>query len=208
MQDLGSLGGNFGGANYINNRGDVAGGAQAADGTFHAFLWHHGKLVDLAPVGGAVHAFGDALDDRDQVVGNELDANFKETIGALWSDGRGYDLNTLVAPTSFQMISADYINDQGEIFGHGVYTSGPNNGDARVFVLYRNPSVPLPSTPTAAAPLATTHTRASLATARHGSTPDRLMARMPDLLLGSRAMRVNGATWPIHIHPRAVSALR
>lgn len=208
MRDLGSLGGGFGAANYVNNRGDVTGGALAADDTFHGFLWRQGKLVDLPPVGDAVHAFGNALNDRDQVVGNELDADFNETDAALWSDGRGYDLNTLVGPTSFQMISADYINDQGAIFGHGVYTSGPDRGDARVFVLYRNPSVPLPSTPTHAASLPTTRARESLADAPYGSNRDPVAARMPQLLLGPRAMRGSTATWPLHVHPSAASALR
>src|SRR5262249_31191453 len=67
--------------------------------------------------------------------------------------GHGYELNTLVAPSDFQIISADYINNRGEIYGHGVYTSGPNAGDARVFALTRNPSVPLPAAPKAARPL-------------------------------------------------------
>lgn len=69
-------------------------------------------------------------------------------IAALWSGGHGYDLNTLVTPSPVQMTSADYINDHGDIVGHGVLTSGPNSGAQRIFVLIRNPSVPLPGTPT------------------------------------------------------------
>jgi probable HAF family extracellular repeat protein len=133
MPDLGTLDGSFGAAGYVNNRGDVTGFEVAADGAVHGFLWRDGKLTDLPPVGGAVHAFGNALNDRDQVVGNELDADFNETDASLWSDGHGYDLNRLVGPTSFRMISADFINDQGAIFGHGVYTSGPDKRVARVF---------------------------------------------------------------------------
>jgi hypothetical protein len=55
------------------------------------------------------------------------------------------------------MISADDITDKGEIFGHGVYTSGPNAGDQRVFVLIRNPSVPLPANSTVGLPPHSTH---------------------------------------------------
>ena len=55
------------------------------------------------------------------------------------------------------MISADDITDKGEIFGHGVYTSGPNAGDQRVFVLIRNPSVPLPPNSTVGRPLHSTY---------------------------------------------------
>jgi probable HAF family extracellular repeat protein len=146
MIDLGTLGGNFGMADYVNNRGDVSGwSTTAGDQGVDGFLWHNGKMIDLPVVGDAALAFGNAVNNLDQVVGNENDANNNEVIAALWSGGHGYDLNTLVAPSSFQMISADYINDQGTIFGHGVYTSGPNAGDARVFVLTRNPSVPLPA---------------------------------------------------------------
>jgi hypothetical protein len=47
------------------------------------------------------------------------------------------------------MISADYINNQGDIVGHGVLT----NGDQRIFPLIRNPSVPLPPVPAPARPL-------------------------------------------------------
>ena len=56
-------------------------------------------------------AFGNAVNDRDQVVGNENTASNHEVIAALWSGGHGYDLNTLVAPNPLQMISADYITN-------------------------------------------------------------------------------------------------
>jgi hypothetical protein len=38
------------------------------------------------------------------------------------------------------MASAEYINDRGDIVGHGVLA----NGEQRMFLLTRNPSVPLP----------------------------------------------------------------
>ena len=157
MLDLGTPNGDFGFANYINQRGDSTGAYFASDGNFHGVLWHHGKMVDLPPVGGAAQAFGNAINDRDQVVGNQSDSNFNEVSAALWTGGHGYDLNTLVAPSDFQMISADYIDNRGEIFGHGLYTSGPNAGNARVFVLIRNPSVPLPAGSTAGRLLPRTH---------------------------------------------------
>ena len=80
-----------------------------------------------------------------QVVGTEADANGNELSAVLWSGGHGYILNTLIAPSKLHMVSADYINDQGEIVGHGVL-----NGHQRAFLLIRNPSVPLP--PAAARP--------------------------------------------------------
>ena len=64
----------------------------------------------------------------------------------LWSGGHGYNLNTLIAPSALHLTSADYIGDQGQIVGHGVL----RNGHQRVFLLLRDPSVPLP--PAAARP--------------------------------------------------------
>jgi hypothetical protein len=39
--------------------------------------------------------------------------------------------------------SGEYIDDRGDIFGHGVYP----NDDSRMFLLLRDPSVPLPGVP-------------------------------------------------------------
>jgi uncharacterized membrane protein len=151
MIKLPTIGGGYGFGFWINQRGDVTGGylAPPHQRNFHGFLWHDGHMTDLPPVGGAAWAFGNALNDRDQVVGNENTASNHEIIAALWSGGHGYDLNTLVAPNPLQMISADYITNQGDIFGHGVLP----NGDQRIFLLIRNPCVPLPSAPAPARPL-------------------------------------------------------
>jgi probable HAF family extracellular repeat protein len=146
MKNLGSLGGVFAAANYISADGDIA-GTSSLPGNHHAdaVLWRNGKRIALPPVGGAATANGNAANDHGQVVGNENDAHNNEIIAALWTaNGRGYDLNTLVAPSSFRMISADYIDDKGDIVGHGFYTRGPNKGDARMFLLVRSSSVPLP----------------------------------------------------------------
>jgi probable HAF family extracellular repeat protein len=153
MIDLGTLGGGFGFASWVNGRGDVVGGSLAPDQAFHGFLWRHGTMIDLPPVGGAPWAFANAVNDYDQVIGNETTINGShELMAVLWAGGRGYNLNTLVAPNPLRMISADYINNQGDIVGHGVLP----NGDQRMFLLIRNTSVPLPlhSTPPGALPLA------------------------------------------------------
>jgi probable HAF family extracellular repeat protein len=152
MIDLGTPGGGFGFAGYINQRGDAAGGYVTSDGVFHGILWRRRQIVDLPPVGGAAQAFGNAVNNRDQVVGNEDDGNFNEIIASLWTRGHGYDLNMLVAPNPLQMTSADYINDQGDIVGHGVLP----DGSQRIFLLIRNPSVPLPPISTPARPLPST----------------------------------------------------
>ena len=138
--DLGTLGGDFGFANWVSERGDVVGGAQEPDQNFHGFLWRNGRMHDLPPVGGAPWAFANGVNDHGQAVGNITDAQGMNELGAiLWSGGHGYDLNTLIAPSALHLTSAEYVNDRGEIVGHGVLP----NGDQRVFLLVRNPSVPL-----------------------------------------------------------------
>jgi probable HAF family extracellular repeat protein len=151
MIKLSTIGGGYGFASWINQRGDVTGGYLALphQRSFHGFLWRDGRMTDLPPVGGAAWAFGNAVNDQDQVIGNENTASNHEIIAALWSGGHGYDLNTLVAPNSLQMISADYITNHGDIFGHGVLP----NSDQRIFLLIRNPGVPLPPYSTSARPL-------------------------------------------------------
>jgi probable HAF family extracellular repeat protein len=149
MIDLGTPDGNFGGANDINQRGDSAGAYFASDGNFHGILWRGRQMIDLPPVGDAPWAFGNALNDQDQVVGNEgvfnfNDGSFTEILASLWTGGHGYDLNTLVAPNQLQMTSADYIDDRGDIVGHGFMP----DGSQRMFLLIRNPGVPLPATST------------------------------------------------------------
>ena len=120
-------------------------------------------------------------DLHSQVVGNEVDANNNEVIAALWTAGHGYDLNTLVAPSSFQMLSADQINDQGTIFGQGVYTGGPNAGDPRIFILIRNPSVPLSAATPPSRPLPRNHKPDTISLARHLAHRDRTAAAIRQL---------------------------
>jgi len=166
MIDLGTLGGDLGAGTYVNDRGDVAGWSfTTGDQGFHGFLWHNGKMTDLPPIGGAAFASAESVNNQDEVVGVGYDSNGNEVSAFLWTGGHGYDLNTLVAPSDFQINSADYINNRGEIYGHGIYTSGPNAGDARVFVLIRNPSVPLPAAPKAARPVPATTKRNAIALA-------------------------------------------
>jgi probable HAF family extracellular repeat protein len=148
LRDLGTLGGDFSGANYVSQSGDIAGWSTLrGDHSFDGVLWRRGRKIDLPPVGGAPNAFGNAVNDHGQVVGNETNGDFNEIIAALWSGGHGYDLNTLVAPQRLQLTSAEWIDDRGDIVAHGV---GPD-GAQRMFLLIPNPGVPLPRVSTAAA---------------------------------------------------------
>jgi probable HAF family extracellular repeat protein len=133
-----------GSATWINDQGDVTGYTCGAtlDSPCTGFLWRQGKLTILPATGAG---FGGAdptsMNDRDQVVGYELRTNETPVIAALWVNGHPYNLNKLIAPTSLRLTSANYINNQGEIVGYGTLP----NGEQRMFLLTRNPAVPLPN---------------------------------------------------------------
>ncbi|MFF0469230.1 hypothetical protein ACFYPX_17585 [Micromonospora zamorensis] len=69
LVELGTLGGDSSSAVAMNNRGDVVGRAQAADGTYSGFLWRHGRMTDL----GALTPTD--VNDRGQVVGYPTDGS-------------------------------------------------------------------------------------------------------------------------------------
>jgi probable HAF family extracellular repeat protein len=139
--DLGTLGGPNGLANWVNAAGAVTGNADVPNGTHHAFLWENGRMRELPPVGGAPCSNGEAVNNPGDVVGNNSDCQGNLLTAVLWRDGHGYDLNTLIAPSPLHLTNARYINDQGRIVADGFLP----NGDQRVVLLTRNPSVPLPA---------------------------------------------------------------
>jgi probable HAF family extracellular repeat protein len=52
LTDLGTLGGGFSQAIWLNNEGEAVGGAlTAGDEEFHATLWRNGHITDLNPDG-------------------------------------------------------------------------------------------------------------------------------------------------------------
>jgi probable HAF family extracellular repeat protein len=73
MTDLGTLGGDNGIAQALNNRSSVSGSADLADASHHAYLWSNGRMRDLRPFGDALCSNGNGINDRDQVVGNATD---------------------------------------------------------------------------------------------------------------------------------------
>jgi len=131
MLDLGTLGGDFGSANWVNDAGDVVGWATPpGDSTAHAVLWKRGVITDLTGVGSSQCTVAAAINARDQIVGSTC----SESDALLWTDGKQYDLNTLIAPSTLHLTSAEYISDKGEIVGHGTLP----NGDQHVFLLIPN----------------------------------------------------------------------
>ncbi len=118
MTDLGSLGGTFGFAYTLNNRGQVIGQSNlVGDQIFDQFFWDRGKLVDLyaATTGGKIIT-ANAINDAGQIVGG---ADFSSTGGlqhsaVLWQNGVAINLGTL-SGDCFSEASA--INSKGQVVG-------------------------------------------------------------------------------------------
>lgn len=127
VKDLGTLGGQTSGAYALNETGQVAGSAEAADGSTQAFVFRGGRMVDLGR-GTAfrnTEAFG--INDAGQVVGagsTERQVVTQDTgkaIGSvpvsralLWEGEKVQDLAAGKARD---------INNRGQVVGHTV--AGP-----------------------------------------------------------------------------------
>lgn len=124
LRDLGTLGGDNGTAIWINNAGEIVGDADVPGSqTHHAFLWRRGVMTDLGTLGRDSHAT--AINSKSQVVGyffisGRTDPPFRHPF--LWEkNGPMVDLNTLIpANAGLELVSADNINERGEIVGVGV----------------------------------------------------------------------------------------
>jgi len=108
VMELGSLGGegHWSFATKVNERGQIIGDSQLADGSQHAFLWEDGVMKDLGTLGGT-QSTANAINDRGQIIGTSLQADFS-THGVLWEGGTATDLGTFT-PTA--------INARGDILG-------------------------------------------------------------------------------------------
>jgi probable HAF family extracellular repeat protein len=113
MRDVGTLGGTFGAANGLNNRGQVVGFSDLeGDLTTHAFIWDRGVLTDIGTFGGD-NSFATWVNDSGQVVG---DADLPDGThhGFVWSNGRMTDIGTLGGDACS---NAFYINARGQVVG-------------------------------------------------------------------------------------------
>jgi probable HAF family extracellular repeat protein len=86
----------YGTATDINNRGQVVGGSNTADGgedsPHHAFLWERGRMIDLGTLGGSF-SLATAINERGQVVGlSDTGTAGGGLHGFLWEDGKMIDL--------------------------------------------------------------------------------------------------------------------
>jgi probable HAF family extracellular repeat protein len=71
--EFGTFGGMTSGSSELNDRGQVVGWADFANGTRHAFVWENGAMADLGTLGGAFST-GYSINDRGMAVGSSQDA--------------------------------------------------------------------------------------------------------------------------------------
>jgi probable HAF family extracellular repeat protein len=134
VTDLGNLGGTGGIAGNhacaINNRGQVVGHSELAnDTTFHGFLWtRENGMRDLHTLPNDAASLALGINDRGEVVGASLDANFNPR-AVLWDNNAMTDLNTLISANSgLYLLLAASINSSGEIVGLAVTNTGELHG--------------------------------------------------------------------------------
>lgn len=134
MIDLGTLGGAWGTAGALNNRGQVIGNSSlAADpgacigignpANCHPFFWDDGKLVDLSTQSGGVMFAANAINDDGEVVGigDFSGAGASPFDAALWRNGVVTDLGS-VAGDCFSQAFA--INSRGQVIGQSISCDG------------------------------------------------------------------------------------
>jgi len=138
---VGALGGTYGYAAWLNDSGEVVGGAtNEGDQTFLAFHWKNGKMTNLGTLPGNVCSVSDAINSSGQVVGGSGISGFAffpactDSVehAFLSENGRMIDLNRFVPDSSYLTLNeAVFINDRGEISGTGTLPGG----DQHAFLL-------------------------------------------------------------------------
>ena len=192
MQDLGTLGGNYGSGGAIDDDGEIAGWATtAADQNLYAFYWKDGKMTNLGSVDGDPCSVA-VFVRRGQVLGASWDCSPNYLHAFLWENGSIVDLNTLVPPGSgVQLLVAGYINERSEITAGGVLASGDNHAFLLIPCDEEHPGVKGCDYSMVEAPAAVPQTSLAVQDASSGQLTPSLMRwmsryRFPGFALGPR----------------------
>jgi probable HAF family extracellular repeat protein len=121
MKDLGTFGGAFGVANWMNSRGQVVGQSDlAGDQTYHPFLWNGRRLVDLGTLGGD-KGVAYWISDTGVVAGAADVPGSQAHHGFLWTNDTMQDL----PPTGSAPCSNAYaVNTRGQAVGNDTDCQG------------------------------------------------------------------------------------
>ena len=139
IYNLGTLGGNNGGAYAINSSGQIVGFSNPGNiSGVHAFLYSGSSMQDLGTFGG-INSVAYSINTSGQIVGNAETSN-DGTHAFVYSNGLLQDLNSLLNNpiAGWTLQSANAINDSGQIVGQMV-----NGFQSHAFLLT---PVPSPST--------------------------------------------------------------
>ena len=130
--DLGTLGGSSSWSRAVNNRGEVVGASETANGELHAFLWSPLRgMIDLGTLGGTYsQAF--FINDKGQVAGQSYTSDSRAH-SFFWSRDTGIvDLGTLADIPSPLSVSVQGLNNRGEVIGQisdvGIHGFGTSHG--------------------------------------------------------------------------------
>jgi probable HAF family extracellular repeat protein len=125
MTDLGSLGGAYGSARWLNDWGQVVGYSDLnGDQSVHGFFWERGVLTDLGTLGGP-SSEASWINNAGGVVGSAQLSDGQTIHGFLWHQGRGpmKDLGTV---PGYMNSWAYVINAGGQAVGQAWNTNAPS----------------------------------------------------------------------------------
>jgi probable HAF family extracellular repeat protein len=122
MRDLGSLGGDYAQGQAVNDKGMVAGLSELVPGDhkIHAFLWDGLAMQDLGIIPGLPWTSATGVNEAGVIVGNvynkpDYNGDHYDTFAYVFREGKMWNLNELIPPSTFTLLISLGINDAGQI---------------------------------------------------------------------------------------------